>query len=361
MEIKNLKNLNYPLYESAYYGFPEKELYLLIFNKLPSEFNNNLYYNEKAIDFIKEKGYVELARNINMNTNDTDIIKSEEFLFINETEKEILIIRRSSKGNDKYNLYTITLLFDITNGNYTEKQLFIELKIYERQKKRFSISLIKSDHGSLDTEGFDIEIPDINIERNYGKDFIKVHNNIVKRLNTNKDKGIVLLHGVPGTGKTNYIRYLTKCIKNKDILFIPPSMTEVLTEPSIIPFLMERKNSILIIEDGEKIISDRNTSGSSIGVSNILNLTDGIMGDCLNIQIIVTFNMERSQIDKAMIRKGRLIAEHKFDILNVEETNILLKAIGKTYISDKGLTLADIYNIDEEEFITKKSNNIGFK
>lgn len=160
---------------------------------------------------------------------------------------------------------------------------------------------------------------------------------------------------------TSYIRYLTKCVKDKEILFVPPSMTEVLTDPSIIPFLMERKNCILIIEDGEKIISDRNTTGSSVGVSNILNLTDGIMGDCLNIQVIVTFNMERSQIDKAMIRKGRLIAEHKFEALNVEETNKLLKSIGKKQIVTKGMTLAEIYNIDEEEYVSKQQSKIAFK
>ena len=81
------------------------------------------------------------------------------------------------------------------------KDLITELKKFESPKKKFSINLIKSDHGNLDTEGFDIEIPDLDIEMNYGKEFLKIHKNIVKRLNTNGDKGIVLLHGKPGTGK----------------------------------------------------------------------------------------------------------------------------------------------------------------
>jgi hypothetical protein len=161
---------------------------------------------------------------------------------------------------------------------------------------------------------------------------------------------------------TSYLKYLTKFIKNKDILFIPPSMAEMLSEPSIIPFLMEKRNSILLIEDGEKVITDRQGNGSSAGVSNILNLTDGILGDCLNIQVIVTFNMEKERIDQALLRKGRLIAEHKFDKLSIEETNRLLKHLKKDYVSDKPLMLADIYNIDADEVkSTKSGGTIGFK
>ena len=124
---------------------------------------------------------------------------------------------------------------------------------------------------------------------------------------------------------------------------------------------MEHKNSILIIEDAERVIADREGNGSSAGVSNILNLTDGILGDCLNIQIVATFNMKREKIDQALLRKGRLIAEHKFTALNVDDSNKLLKSLGKEKTVDKPTTLADIYNIDEEVYKTENKTNIGFK
>jgi hypothetical protein len=151
---------------------------------------------------------------------------------------------------------------------------------------------------------------------------------------------------------TTYLKYLTKEIKEKNILFIPPSMAEMLSEPSIIPFLMDNRNSILLIEDAEKVIADREGKGSPAGVSNILNLTDGILGDCLNIQVIATFNMKRERIDPALLRKGRLICEHKFEKLNVEDTNTLLKHLKKNKESNTGLTLADIYNIETETLRT---------
>jgi SpoVK/Ycf46/Vps4 family AAA+-type ATPase len=215
--------------------------------------------------------------------------------------------------------------------------------------------------GHLDTEEYELNIPDVDIGLNYGSDFMKVHETIVKRLNKPNDKGIILFHGDPGTGKTSYIKYLTRLIEEKEILFISPSMAESLSEPSIIPFLMEHKNSILIIEDAENVISDRRGNVSSAGVSNILNITDGILGECLNIQIIATFNMNKEKIDNALLRKGRLIAEHKFDKLSVENTNKLLHFLNKTFISEENMSLADIYNVDVELLKSKdKTSKIGF-
>lgn len=137
-------------------------------------------------------------------------------------------------------------------------------------------------------------------------------------------------------------------------------MAEMLSEPSIIPFLMDHKNSILIIEDAERVISDREGNGSPAGVSNILNLTDGILGDCLSIQIVATFNMKREKIDQALLRKGRLIAEHKFEKLTIDDTNKLLEYLNKEHISEESMCLADIYNIDVEVYKSKKTSKIGF-
>jgi SpoVK/Ycf46/Vps4 family AAA+-type ATPase len=273
----------------------------------------------------------------------------------------MIMIRYQLGGIKNTDLSTIDIFYNLKNGELEEQLDFTEIKKHVREKKKSNIQLVKSDMGHLDTEEYDLVANDMNIELNYGSEFKKIHDIIVKRLNKENDKGIILLHGDPGTGKTSYLKHLTKHIESKDILFIPPSMAEMLSEPTIIPFLMEKKNSILIIEDAERVIGDREGNASAAGVSNILNLTDGILGDCLNIQVIATFNMKRERIDQALLRKGRLIAEHKFTTLSIEDTNKLLKYLKKDVISDKGLTLADIYNIDTDDVrITKESKKIGF-
>jgi len=148
----------------------------------------------------------------------------------------------------------------------------------------------------------------------------------------------------------------------KKVLFLPPVMAESIVNPDFVPFLMENKDCVLIIEDAEKVIGDRTNSGSSVGVSNLLNLSDGILGDILNIYVIATFNMDKEKIDSALLRKGRLIAEHKFGKLSLEDTKTLLKKLNKKTEATEGLTLAEIYNIDNQQDKSEEERpTIGFK
>ena len=353
---KNIPQV-YPIYDTVYgTEIPCEQYYVIKFDTLPSKFINNISYDPSIIDYLKENGF-EIVQHIV--TTNRRYEQTNQYLVINETAK--LMIRIYAGNDKKNNLLQIDFLYDYRNRAIDEQIDFTKLKEFERQKKKANIQLVKSDMGHLDTEDYDLYSPPMDLNLNYGEEFSKIHELIIERLNKPNDKGIILLHGDPGTGKTSYIKHLTSLILDKDILFIPPSMAEMLSEPTIIPFLMDHKNSILIIEDAERVIGDREGNGSPAGVSNILNLTDGILGDCLNIQVVATFNMKREKIDKALLRKGRLIAEHKFEKLSVDETNKLLVSLGKSNISEEGMCLADIYNIDAEVYKTEtKQNKIGF-
>ena len=94
----------------------------------------------------------------------------------------------------------------------------------------------------------------------------------------------ILLIGGPGTGKTSYIRYLITKLKKK-VIFLPPDMATALTNPNLIPIFIENPDSIFVIEDAENIVLDRERNGNS-SVSALLNISDGLLSDCLNIQII---------------------------------------------------------------------------
>lgn len=337
----------YWIYEAPFQtGIPSNQLFVHFFDKLPSKIKLEENFHYDVIDYLQTKGFLPYVKTFaNLRRKDK---KDEEMLLINEKSEIMIEIIYDSKSSDKESL-TISIYYSSINYNEDDISIIKEIKEkFIKIDKKSDIKLLKNENGYLDTEDFSLNIPEVDIELNYGKNFAKVHNVIVERLNRDSDSGIILLHGDPGTGKTTYIKLLTSLVKKKDVIFVPPSTAEALSEPSIIPFLMDHRNSILIIEDGEKVIADRESNGSSIGVSNILNLTDGILGDCLNIQIIVTFNMKKEKIDKALTRKGRLIAEHKFTNLDVDETNMLLKHIGKNTTSKVGLSLADIYNIDVE-------------
>jgi SpoVK/Ycf46/Vps4 family AAA+-type ATPase len=151
---------------------------------------------------------------------------------------------------------------------------------------------------------------------------------------------------------------------DKKIIFVPPGTVDIITTPGFLNFMLDHKNSILLIEDAEKVIRSREGEGGNPeGVSNILNLTDGVLGDCLNLFIIATFNTPREKIDKALIRKGRLVAEHHFEELTVEQANIILKKMGSKRVAEKNMTLAEIYNEEggmEEKEKESEKKRIGF-
>lgn len=346
------------LYDSVYGNeSPVNQYFVTLFNKLVSKYSTKNFYDITIIDYFLEHKFIMHSKIENFRKHYNKVF---EYVMVN-TKCEIII--KLDVINDKENqLVLVEYFYSMLNGELKSVINLEEIETFSKEKRKSNICLVKSEMGHLDTEDYDLPIPEIDIELNYGNDFLKIHNVILERLNSEHDKGIILLHGDSGTGKTSYLKYLTKYIKDKEILFIPPSMAEILSEPSIIPFLMDHKNSILIIEDAERVISDRLTNGSPAGVSNILNLTDGILGDCLNIQVIATFNMTRERIDKALLRKSRLICEWKFDLLNVSDTNKLLDKLfpGKEYTSKIPLPLSDIYTFDTEDLAIKKESKLGF-
>jgi len=237
---------------------------------------------------------------------------------------------------------------------------------YKENIKKGNVFLICQDgiEGTY-LKKFDIKLPnhDIDIELNYGKEFVKKYDNILQKLRNDKKSGLVLFSGVPGSGKTTIVKNLAMNI-DKKIIFVPPGTVDIITTPGFLNFMLDHKNSILLIEDAEKVIRSREGEGSNPeGVSNILNLTDGFLGDCLNLFIIATFNTPREKIDKALIRKGRLVAEHHFDELTADQANIILQKIGSKRKADKNMTLAEIYNEEggmEEKSQEKEKKRIGF-
>ena len=146
----------------------------------------------------------------------------------------------------------------------------------------------------------------------------------------------------------------------KKIMFVSPSVASNLMNPEFMDLLIDNPNSILVIEDAENIIMDRRYSSQS-SVSNLLNISDGLLSDCLNVQIICTFNSELSFVDSALLRKGRLIAKYEFGKLDVIKANRLSNHLGLLNEITKPMTLAEITNPDDNHYEPKQMNVIGFR
>ncbi|CAF0860843.1 unnamed protein product [Adineta ricciae] len=228
-------------------------------------------------------------------------------------------------------------------------KIFSKMTIYT--SKSCTLNMVcRNQHGYY-LSSIDIKKPLItDLALHYGKGFVGTHDKIIKNLNKKEGKGIVLLHGIPGSGKTHYIRYLIHEIQEKTLVYVPPDMAKEISSPEFLPFLMQYQNSILIIEDAENIIKDRNeTLVPSQAVANLLNLSDGLLGDAMHQQIIATFNCDLTTIDPALLRKGRLIANYEFNKLDLESSKILSDKLGfGTENVTMPMTLAEIFNQGEK-------------
>jgi SpoVK/Ycf46/Vps4 family AAA+-type ATPase len=158
--------------------------------------------------------------------------------------------------------------------------------------------------------------------------------------------------------------HLTSVCKdlNTRFVFIPSAFSSVLSDPGFLPFAINSlNNSVLILEDAEEVLKDRAAGGDG-SVSNILNITDGILGKLVKVKIIATVNKSHI-IDPAITRKGRLRVKYEFEKLTVDKANKLFTKLENTFVTTEPLTLTEIYNkdavIDSETVVPKRK--IGFK
>jgi hypothetical protein len=323
--------------------------------------------------------YGEIANSYNSNSR----VKIDEFL--KKYEKNILykdmyfskdrgestlyaaIIDMDSKGTiayveechfdskESFRKATLNILYSKETTALAYAKKYISKNIVREDKKGIINLICKSQQG-FELKEFSIKDPNIDFESNYNEDFKSIDSIILEKLNQEDGKGLVMLYGEPGTGKTSYIRRIINHV-NKRVLYLPPDMATELSNPGLVPFLIDIPNSILIVEDAENVLIKRQGQHNQ-AISNILNLSDGLFGDCLNIQILATFNTSLSNIDEALLRKGRLIAKYEFKKLSGDRVKRLSKKLGIKYDKSSG-TLAEIYNCEDTDFSSGRAK-IGF-
>jgi len=218
--------------------------------------------------------------------------------------------------------------------------------------------LVSSDSGFYTEDVTTVDFRSVDVHELYNDDFAEV-DSIISQSMTRNEAGIILLHGDPGTGKTSYIKHLISKFQDKDFIFIQNDFVRDLLKPAFISFLLHNKNAVLIIEDAEKVVMTRDNFSDDSVVSTILQLTDGLFSDFLNIKIICTFNTTIDRLDKALLRKGRMIAKYKFSALAAEKTLALARKLGHENVTGS-LTLADIFGLDRPGFNSSTQKALGF-
>lgn len=201
------------------------------------------------------------------------------------------------------------------------------------------------------------EIRDLDV--NYGQGFAEFHDELMKRFHS-ETTGLVLFHGRPGTGKTFYIRHLLRKMTSanrKVVIYMPPNMVDHLTDPAFMTFLTDEVKHysrdgffcVLLIEDAEPLLARRQEGVRIQGVTNLLNMSDGLLNDMLKLQIICTFNVDLKKLDSALLRPGRLLARKEFKPLSVLDANLLAQRLGIKHHFKKPATLAEVYSMRQNK------------
>jgi KaiC/GvpD/RAD55 family RecA-like ATPase len=329
-----------------------KSLFLQTFQKIPSILWVSQINITKGLKYIREK-HESLIQ---------DLFQYNSF---NHQKKKIEFVETHIVFSNKCMIEMSNNYCEISYVPQSEEfafQLAHELNQFKEVEKRaeFEMNIIVRGNYGLELKSMEVKKTRLNLDLYYEDDFREVDEVIRKRLGQKKDKGIVLLHGLPGTGKTTYLRYLIGKLKKK-VIFVSPEVASNIVHPELIDLLIDNPESILIIEDAENVIKDRQTDSNS-AVSNLLNISDGLLADCLNAQIICTFNSALSTIDNALLREGRLIAKYEFGKLSVSKARALSEHHGFTSLITEPMTIAEITSQNEKKFKAKQTFRvIGFQ
>ena len=197
----------------------------------------------------------------------------------------------------------------------------------------------------------------------YGSGSGEWHQSFVGKI-CERNNGLSIFEGKPGTGKTFYLRHLMGELKESHrFYFIPTSTMGILSKPDFIGFWTDQrwqhseKKFVVILEDSDAALMTRGSDNRE-QVSAILNLSDGMLADFLRLQIICTINCSATDIDSALLRPGRLLCHRVFGRLDYQHAVRLAESLGRKLPVASDYSLAEIFAGHETDEINRP--RIGF-
>lgn len=171
-------------------------------------------------------------------------------------------------------------------------------------------------------------------------------------------ENILILLGMPGTGKSTFLKYLLSRMERDAIVTYD---TKILEKDYFFGEFMSGENGVLIMEDADAFLEARSTG--NVLMHKFLNVGDGLVS-APNKKIIFTTNLDSTDnIDKALMRPGRCFSVVNFRALTQAEAKVfmneyipdnIIQLIEKTY------TLAELYNKARGRNVVETKSKFGF-
>lgn len=196
------------------------------------------------------------------------------------------------------------------------------------------------------------------IEANYSTDVLAGMKPLLA-LNTCPEARMILWHGPSGTGKTHALRALIREWESWcDIAFITDPERFVGGSPTYLFQVANftggrtvaesrRRSKLMVLEDAGELMTMEARTTTGQGLSRLLNLTDGLMGQGLNVMVLITTNEPLSSMHPAVVRPGRCLSEMEFGSLPADQANRWLREHGCPATVSHATPLAQLYARNE--------------
>lgn len=160
---------------------------------------------------------------------------------------------------------------------------------------------------------------------------------------------LLLLHGPPGCGKSRFILTLLSEWRDWCAASVVTDSDRFFGDATYLNSIVFGANGmrdwlLLVVEDGDDYLNVDARSSKGQAIARLLNIGDGIVGQGINLLTLLTTNVPMDQLNPAIVRPGRALANIHFGPFTAAEASQWCAERGKvTDFEEDDVTLAEMY------------------